>query len=104
MTHDEMKLLTPAERAEFRALEKMFEGDGWQFVMSRMQEEQDIGPEYFFWNATCWEDIIAARARIRAVLELANFETMTENRKANLIQGRQFEAVDKLEDESLKHL
>jgi hypothetical protein len=47
------KLLTPAERAEFRALEKMFEGDGWQFVMSRMQEEQDIGPEYYFWNATC---------------------------------------------------
>jgi hypothetical protein len=98
------KLLTPAERAEFRALEKMFEGDGWQFVMSRMQEEQDMGPEYWFWNATCWEDIIAARARIRAVLELANFETMTENRKANLMQGRQFEAADKLEDESLKYL
>ncbi|MHC4371872.1 MAG: hypothetical protein ACYSW8_30040, partial [Planctomycetota bacterium] len=78
MNHDEQRLLTPEERAELRDLERMFEGAGWQSIKTRLNEELEHGPAHWFWNAQNWDDIVAARARCRAVAELANYETMTE--------------------------
>jgi hypothetical protein len=103
MDHEEQRLLTPEERAEFRELERMFEGSGWKTIKTRLNEELEYGPAHWFWNAQSWDDIVAARARCRAVAELANYETLMENRKENLLQGRRHEAIDKADDASLEN-
>jgi hypothetical protein len=97
---NENKLLTPQERQEFRELEDTFGSPGWRHVKRVLQEEVDQGPAYWFANAENWEQILAARARLRAVYELLNYETIAENRKANLLQGRAYELADKEEDTS----
>lgn len=100
---DDRNLLTQAERQEFRELEDMFGSAGWRHIATRLREEIEHGPAYWFHNAQSWDQILAARARIRAVVELLNYETTTENRKANLIEGRKIEQQDNQADESLEY-
>jgi hypothetical protein len=101
---NETQMLTPQERTEFRELEQTFGSAGWRHITRVMQEEVENGPAYWFANATCWEDIVAARARMRAVLELLNYETITENRKANLVHGRAMQVSDEADDKALEGL
>jgi hypothetical protein len=103
MNHEEQQLLTPEERTEFREMERMFESAGWRSIITRLQQELEHGPVYWFWNAQNWEDVVAARARCRAVAELANYETMSQNHKDNLLQGRRMKAVDEADDASLQN-
>jgi hypothetical protein len=95
---NENNLLTPQERQEFRDLEHMFESPGWRHIKRMLQAEVDQGPAHWFANAENWEQLVAARARTRAVFELLNYETVIENRKENLLKGRAYELADKQED------
>jgi len=98
------KLLTSDERMEFMAWERLFESDGWRLLTEDMHEEVEVGPGYWFANASDWEQLVAARVRLRVISELLAYPDIIRTRKENLLISREQQALDQAESNSTEHL
>lgn len=87
-------LLTDDERGYFAAIEETLDSKGWQLIVAELTGELDDLPVRAFAGAAGWEDILQARARERALLELRDYPVMHAHRKQLLLNARQQDATE----------
>lgn len=84
--------LTDDEKGHFRKWESLFENEGWKLLVEELQQELDAAPRELFLSVKSYEELLAARERLRAVAYFINYEQVIQLRKDHIIHQRRQEA------------